>query len=180
MFEGLAGKKVRLRPFAPGDITEAYLGWLADPVVTRYSNQRLRTHTRATCEAYLASFAGTANLFVSIRRADDDRAIGTMTAYRNLDHGTCDVGIMVGSRDCWGGGYGQEAWNLLTGWLLDPAGGGVRKLTAGCLSANGAMVKLMERSGMTFEAVRREQELLEGKPCDIVHYARFADGRARG
>jgi len=180
MFAELVGEKVRLRPFGAEDITDAYVGWLNNPIVTRYSNQRFRNHTRTTCEAYLASFEGTPNLFLSIRACASGEAIGTMTAYRSPHHGTCDVGIMLGNRDYWGGGYGQEAWNLLTGWLLDPAGGGVRKLTAGCLAANRAMVIVLERSGMTLEAVRREQELLEGEPADVVHYARFADGNTRG
>lgn len=180
MFERLESEKVRLRPFGPEDITEVYIGWLNDAKVTRYSNQRFRTHTRASCAAYLAGFAGTPNLFLSIRDRASDAAIGTMTAYRNLHHGTCDVGIMIGARDHWGGGYGQEAWDLLTSWLLDPQGGAVRKLTAGTLAPNGAMVALMERSGMTLEAVRREQEIVEGEAVDMVHYARFADGKPRG
>ncbi|MEM7665453.1 MAG: GNAT family N-acetyltransferase [Pseudomonadota bacterium] len=172
-FTELSGEKVRLQPFRPGDINDAYVGWLNDPEVTRFSNQRFRTHTRKSCEAYLASFAGTDNLFVSIRDIERDAAIGTMTAYRNAHHGTCDVGIMIGNRDCWGGGYGQEAWHLLTGWLL--AEGGVRKLTAGCLASNRGMVKLMERSGMVPDGVRKAQELVDGEPVDIVHYARFSD-----
>ncbi|NQX95914.1 MAG: GNAT family N-acetyltransferase [Erythrobacter sp.] len=172
-FTRLSGKKVSLRPFGPSDITQSYVGWLSDPVVTRFSNQRFRTHTRESCEAYLASFAGSPNLFLSVRDAASDEAIGTMTAYANAAHGTCDVGIMIGARDHWGGGYGQEAWNLLITWLL--AEGGVRKLTAGCLAANGAMVRLMERSGMQPDGTRKAQELLEGEPCDIVHYAKFAD-----
>ena len=172
-FLELVGAKVRLKPFGSGDITEDYVGWLNDRTVTRYSNQRFRTHTRESCELYLASFAGTHNLFVSVRDRDSDKAIGTMTAYRNRAHGTCDVGIMIGARDYWGGGYGQEAWNLLTGWLIETVG--VRKLTAGCLAANGGMVKLMERSGMVPDGVRRGQELVDEEPVDIVHYARFAD-----
>ena len=172
-FTRLTGDKVTLRRFTTADITDAYLGWLGDEVVTRYSNQRFRTHTRESCEAYRDSFSGSPNLFLSMQCAADDRAIGTMTAYANPHHDTCDVGIMVGARDYWGGGYGQAAWNLLTGWLLTE--GGVRKLTAGCLAANGAMVTLMERSGMTREAVRKGQEILNGEPADIVHYARFAD-----
>ena len=172
-FLELAGEKVRLKPFGSGDITDAYIGWLNDPEVTRYSNQRFRHHTRESCKEYLASFAGTRNLFVSVRISPDNTAIGTMTAYRDLNHGTCDVGIMIGERDCWGGGYGQEAWNLLTAWLLEVAG--VRKLTAGCLAANGGMVKLMERSGMVPDGVRKAQELVDGEPVDIVHYAKFAD-----
>ncbi|MDJ0978401.1 MAG: GNAT family N-acetyltransferase [Erythrobacter sp.] len=173
-FTQLAGGKVTLRRFEREDITEAYIAWLNDPEVTRYSNQRFRTHTRASCEAYLASFAGSHNLFLSVRDAASGVAIGTMTAYANPHHGTCDVGIMIGAREVWGGGYGSEAWNLLTDWLVSD--GDVRKLTAGCLAVNAAMIRLMERSGMTCEAVRVGQELLDGAPCDIVHYARFADG----
>lgn len=171
-FARLVGSKVVLQPFGPKDVTEAYISWLNDPEVTRFSNQRFRTHTRASCEAYLASFAGTENLFVSIRDATTGGAIGTMTAYRNPHHGTCDVGIMIGERACWGGGYGQEAWDLFTDWLLTE--GGVRKLTAGCLASNGGMVRLMERSGMAREAVRAAQEIVDGKLEDIVLYARFA------
>ncbi|MEM8726880.1 MAG: GNAT family N-acetyltransferase [Pseudomonadota bacterium] len=172
-FLELVGEKVRLKPFGSGDITEAYIGWLNDPEVTRFSNQRFRTHTRESCEMYLASFAGTHNMFMSVRDMASGTAIGTMTAYRNRAHGTCDVGIMIGERDYWGGGYGQEAWNLLTTWLIDTAR--VRKVTAGCLAVNAGMVKLMERSGMTPDGVRKAQELVNEKPVDIVHYAKFAD-----
>lgn len=172
-FLELVGEKVRLKPFGSGDITEEYIGWLNDRWVTRYSSQRFRAHTRESCEIYLASFAGTHNMFVSVRDKSNGAAIGTMTAYRNRAHGTCDVGIMIGARECWGGGYGQEAWNLLTDWLIEKAR--IRKLTAGCLAANGGMVKLMERSGMVPDGVRKGQELVDGEPVDIVHYAKFAD-----
>lgn len=171
-FSSLEGAKVALRCFGDADITDAYVGWLNDPEVTRYSNQRFRHHTRESCKAYLSSFAGTDNLFLSVRDAATNRAIGTMTAYRSVHHGTCDVGIMIGESGCWGGGYGQEAWNLLTGWLLDE--GGVRKLTAGCLAPNRGMVRLMERSGMHLEATRSRHEIVDGTPEDIVLYARFA------
>ncbi|MCC6247256.1 MAG: hypothetical protein IT499_05810, partial [Rubrivivax sp.] len=36
----LRGRRVRLRPFTAADITDAYIGWLNDPEVVRYSNQR--------------------------------------------------------------------------------------------------------------------------------------------
>jgi len=176
-FSELTGEKVRLRRFGAADITDAYISWLCDPEVTRFSNQRFRTHSRASCEAFLASFDGSPNLFLSICTIRDDTAIGTMTAYANPHHGTCDVGIMIGNRDYWGGGYGQEAWTLLTDWLLsgESGGGNVRKLTAGCLAVNGAMVTLMQRSGMVPDGIRKAQELIEGAPVDIVHYAKFAD-----
>ncbi len=175
-FAELRGEKVILRPFAPEDITDSYVGWLNDPVVTRFSNQRFREHTVDTCRTYLAGFEGSPNLFVSVRLAANGEAIGTMSAYRNTQHNTCDVGIMIGNRDYWSGGYGQEAWNLLLDWLLAarPDGAGVRKVTAGTLACNGGMVKLMERSGMRREGVRVAQEIVEETPQDIVLYGRFA------
>ena len=63
----LDGGRVRLRPFTAADISAAYIGWLNDPEVVRYSNQRFLHHDRASCERYLAGFAGSSNLFVSLR-----------------------------------------------------------------------------------------------------------------
>ena len=185
----LRGRRVRLRPFTAADITDAYIGWLNDPEVVRYSNQRFVRHTRESCERYFGSFAGSANLFVSLRvmragaAADadqgegDELAVGTLTAYRSQPHGTADVGILLGERAVWGQGIGLEAWQLLTDWLVTTAG--VRKVTAGTLACNRAMLAVAERSGMVREAVRRAQELVDGVPTDIVYFARFAAGQPR-
>ncbi|WP_137153232.1 GNAT family protein [Devosia sp. FKR38] len=169
----LVGKLVTLRPFGAEDITDQYIGWLNDPRVVRFSNQRFRRHDAESCAAYLASFQHSANHFVSIRRRADDKAIGTMTAYVSLPHQTVDVGIMVGAPEVWGQGYGQDAWNTLLAWLADRAD--IRKITAGTLEGNIGMQRLMQRSGMTLEARRVAQEIVEGQPQDIVYYARFTD-----
>ena len=40
------------------------------------------------------------------------------------------------------------------------------------------MVKIMEQSGMQLEAVRHQQELIDGQPVDLLYYARFAENLA--
>jgi RimJ/RimL family protein N-acetyltransferase len=155
-----------------GDIDAAYVAWLNDPLITRFSNQRFRSHTAQSSTAYFRSFEGSDNLFLSVRRAGTDEAIGTMTAYIARPHATADIGILIGERAAWGRGIGQEAWELLSNWLL--AEGGIRKLTAGAVACNVGMVRVMERSGMHREAVRRAQEIVEGHAQDVVYYARFA------
>ena len=169
----IRGSKVLLRQFSLENITDTYIYWLNDPIVVRFSNQRFLTHDRASCLRYLDSFSGTDNLFLSVRRLDTGQAIGTMTAYVSSQHGTADVGILIGDTSVWRGGYGKDAWHTLTNWLLsqDP----VRKLTAGALACNVAMIKIMERSGMQLEAVRKSQEIVEGVPQDILHFSRFRD-----
>jgi [ribosomal protein S5]-alanine N-acetyltransferase len=168
----LTGEKVKLVPFTEADITEDYIGWLNEPEVTRFSNQRFVKHDRSSCRRYFDSFAGSPNLFLSIRRSEDDRPIGTMTAYIAPQHGTADVGILIGDRDAWGKGYGQDAWDTLVAFLLGQPG--IRKVTAGTLECNAPMVRLAERSGMELEGRRRAQELVEGKPVDLLYFARFS------
>lgn len=171
----LTAAKVRLRPFTAEDINGAYLGWLNDPETMRWSNQRFSRHDRDSCAAYLESFTGTSNLFLSVRGLGEDRAIGTVTAYRNRNHSTADMGILIGDRSVWGRGYGQDAWNALLEWLLAD---GVRKVTCGTLSLNKPMIRIAERSGMSPDGVRRAQELVDAQPVDILHFARFgADAR---
>lgn len=178
----LQGRRVRLRPFTAADITDTYVAWLNDPEVVRFSNQRFVQHTRESCARYFAAFADPAaspNLFISLRVAKPDASergeipVGTLTAYRSLPHGTADIGILLGERAAWGQGIGLEAWQLLTDWLLTTPG--LRKVTAGTLASNAAMLKVAERSGMFREGTRRAQELVDGVATDIVHFARFAD-----
>jgi ribosomal-protein-alanine N-acetyltransferase len=169
----LTTPRLQLRPFQPGDITEAYLNWLNDPTVTRFSNQRFRTHTVESSAAYLASFTGTHNSFLLITQRFDGRPIGTATVYRSPQHGTADIGLMVGDRQCWGRGYGRETWQVVLEALLREPG--IRKVTGGTARPNKAMVRIMEQTGMELEAVRARQELIEGQPVDLLYYARFAE-----
>lgn len=168
----LRGEKVLVRPFSERDINASYIGWLNDPDVVRFSNQRFLVHDQESCKRYLATFAGTANMFMGVHLLSEDRLIGTMTAYVEPHHGTVDVGIMIGDKSVWGRGYGQEAWDLVIRWLLQRED--IRKLTAGTLACNHSMVKLMERSGMSLECRRKEQEVVEGLRIDILYYAKSA------
>ncbi len=167
----LHGERVNLSCFAEQDITETYLGWLNDPSVVEFSNQRFRTHERVSASLYLSSFVNTDNLFLAIRRADSDQLIGTMTAYISEHHGTADIGIMIGDCAVWGQGFGYDAWTTLMNWLLVKEA--IRKVTAGTLGCNTGMLSIIKRSGMMLEGARRRQELVHGKEEDIFYFAKF-------
>lgn len=169
--DGLRGGRVPLRRFSDADITAEYLRWLRDPQVVRFSNQSLHRHDEISARAYLDSFSGTDNLFLSICRLDDERRIGTMTAYASCPHETADVGIRIGDADVRGMGFSQDAWSTLLDWLQSEMR--IRKVTAGTVSLNHLMIRLMDRSGMHDEASRRAQGIIEGQPSDRVYYARF-------
>ena len=169
----LVGKKVVLRPFDLCDLNDTYVGWLNDPEVVKFSNQRFTNHTLQSCRRYFEGFEGSFNLFLSVRLPgpQGERSVGTMTAYRNVRHGTADIGMLIGDRKVWGLGLGLDAFSTLADWLESTAG--MRKLTAGTLSCNIGMVRVAEKAGFELEAVRRQQEVVTGEAVDVLHFARF-------
>ena len=167
----LQGVKVVLRKFTESDINDNYISWLNNLDVMRFSNQRFLKHNLESSLQYLSSFDNTNNLFISIRRLSDDSPIVTMTAYISNNHRTADVGILIGDKAVWGLGYGQDAWNTLIKWLFDH--NNIRKITAGTLACNHGMIKLIESSGMCYEATRKEQEIVNKQAIDILYYAKF-------
>ena len=172
-FDILLGEKTILRPFTEDNITPAYISWLNDPRITRFSNQRFHQHDQASSHAYLTTFNSSHNLFISIYDRAGGRHIGTMTAYINQHHNTADIGLLIGDPASWGKGYGQDAWNTFGNWMLNVFK--IRKLTAGAAIGNKAMVRIMECFGMSYEATRFGQELIDGSPHDLVYYAKFAN-----
>ena len=167
----LPGQKVDLCTFTIDDINPAYVSWLNDPVTMRFSNQRFLVHDRQSCLRYLESFKTSPNLFFSIRDKQTKLSIGTMTAYLAPQHGTADMGILVGERSVWGQGFGLDAWSTLLHWLIDVQK--IRKVTAGTLACNDAMLRLMDKSGMCKEGEKKLHEIVNGQPHDVLYFARF-------
>lgn len=99
-----------------------------------------------------------------------------MTVYRAPQHGTADLGLMLGNREYWRQGLGLEAWSTVLNAVLNEKG--IRKVTGGTARPNTGMVRIMEQSEMKLEAVRKRQELIEGNEVDLLYYARFAEGLA--
>jgi RimJ/RimL family protein N-acetyltransferase len=167
----LIGNDIALSIFTESDIVESYIGWLNDPIVVRYSNQRFRNHTADSSLKYLQSMKQADAIFIGIKDCQTKALIGTMTAYFNNPHQTADMGIMLGNKDYWGKGIGQQAWDLLLNCLLTQAV--VRKVTGGTLSCNKGMVSIMKKTSMVPDGIRVSQELVEGQLQDIVHFAAF-------
>lgn len=167
----IEGRTVALRAFCLADLSSTYVGWLNDPVVTRFSNQRFTRHTVETCTDYWRTFEGTDHLFLAICPLSGGMPIGSITAYIDTRHQTADMGILVGDREFWGKGVGLDAWRTLGDWLFSNRG--LRKITGGTVSTNIAMSKLMTSYGMHLEATLTAQQIVEGQPADVLCYAKF-------
>lgn len=170
--EEIPTQRLRLVPFSSEHLTPRYISWLNDQEVMKFSEHRHETNTLATGRAYWQSFQGTNNFLWAIEARDSTLGhIGTMTAYLDIINEVADMGIMIGNRLAWGKGYGLESWQALGRWLLEEAG--VRKITAGTMADNKAMLAIMNKAGMVPDGVRKAQVLLDGQPVDIVYSALF-------
>jgi len=169
----IVGGAMRLRPFLKSDISNTYVSWLNDLEVVKYSNQRFLNHTIESCYDYLKSFVGTNNIYMAIEDKATKELYGSITAYIQINHGTADIGLMIGNQETWGKGFGLEAWTLMMDFLLTQRN--IRKVTGGTLKVNTGMIRIMQKSMMIHEATRKSQELFNNKPVDIFYFCKFSN-----
>ena len=167
----IKGKLIGLSLFVESDITENYITWLNDPEVVKFSDQRFKQHSFASCYEYYKTFQNSNNLFIRILDKNSETAIGTMTVYFDFNHQLADIGILIGNKDFWGKGMGQEAWNCIMNLLLQQEN--IRKVTGGTLSCNYGMINIMQNTGMQDDGIRRNHALVNGKWHDILYFSKF-------
>jgi RimJ/RimL family protein N-acetyltransferase len=167
-------ERLLLEPFSEKYLSERYVSWLNDHEIVRYSEQRHRTHTIESCREFMNSFENTPHHFWAVSVVDNNLGhIGNMNTYVDKVNGVADVGILIGDTGAWGQGYATEAWTAICSYQLEKVK--IRKVTAGTISPNEAMLKLMKRTGMKDDGCRVKQYIWEGNEVDIIHMALFRE-----
>jgi len=84
-----------------------------------------------------------------------------------------DVGILIGEKKAHKRKYGIEAWIGVCHFLFQKAG--MRKITAGTLSVNLPMLKLMRYVGMIEDGARKRHYIYNNQEVDIIYMAFFQE-----
>ena len=155
---------VRLEPYEARHTTARSVAWLNDPEVVRYSEQRHRVQDALGCAQERQTMAAPPNKLWAIL-APPHGHVGMIGATVDKWNRTADLAILL-EHQAWDHGIGTRAWTLAIDWLLGR--GGMRKVTAGTMAGNEAMLALMRKSGMIEEGRRRGQFLLDGRAVDGV------------
>jgi RimJ/RimL family protein N-acetyltransferase len=185
MIPALTTKRLLLRPYYAGMVTEDHVRWLNDPEVVRYSEQRHKRHTIESTHIYVNglwmqsnSFIWGINIQVGVLEEEPYYLpIGTITAHVDKPNGVANIGIMIGEKSEWGKGYGQESWLTICNWLFDNKD--VRKIEMGCHYENRAMRELALTCGMHLEGVRHDHFVVDGEPQHLLLYAKMKPARAQ-
>ncbi len=167
----LGAGSVSIVPFQPHHLTSRYVGWLNDAEVVRYSEQRHKTHTLESCAAYAASFKGGLNRLWAIETTVYGH-VGNISATIDIPNRVADLAIVVGEKRVQGQGVGTAAWNSAMRQLYEEFG--MRKITAGTMSENRAMMAIFDKSGMEIEGRRKAQFILDGRPVDLILAAKMS------
>ena len=153
-------------------LTERYVGWLNDPEVVRYSEQRHRVHSLESCSSYLEGMRSEGSLFLAIETVHGEPLhIGNISVSIDAPNKSADLSIMIGDKGVWGRGYASMAWTSVMEYLLYEAG--LRRVTAGTMEVNEPMVRLIKRSGMLIDCVRPRHFLWENLEVALVGASRF-------
>lgn len=166
----LSTSRLSLRPLIKS--TPRQIGWLIDDEVVKFSEQRHKSHNLKTQLRYVDGFTGSKSHIWGIYLAATGEHIGNLSAVHDDDNDVSDVGILLGEKKCWGLGMGGEAWRGACQFLLDPLRGNVRKIEAGCMRENVAMMKIIASAGFELEGERKNHFLLNGRPVGLVMFGK--------
>lgn len=174
LFPVLTMDGIRVLPFERRHLTQRYVSWLNDQVVVQFSEQRHHHHTLITCTDYFESMQKTENYFLAIEAYGNNLGhIGNIGVVVDRHNRVADMSIIIGEKQAWGTGSASIAWiAVLTEMLKNQ---NMRKITAGTMAVNEPMLRLMRRSDMHTEAVRRGHFLLNDNEIDLVQAAKFKE-----
>ena len=155
-----------LDKFTEKYVTQKYVGWLNDPVLMKYSEQRHYSHDINSCIRYVNSFKETNNLLYAVVDSNTHQHVGNINAYIDSFNQTADVGVLIGVG---GHGYGLSAWNQMLDRLFS-ANLSIRKVTAGTMSENKGMLRIFEKSGMSYEYTKIRHFCFKQRLVDMKVY----------
>ncbi|REE84406.1 ribosomal-protein-alanine N-acetyltransferase [Paenibacillus taihuensis] len=88
--------------------------------------------------------------------------------YINENHGRAEIGYVL-SRKYWNQGYMSEVVNQILGFGFGELD--LNRIEARCFAENTASERVMQKTGMQYEGLLREQMIVKGRKVDIKMYS---------
>jgi [ribosomal protein S5]-alanine N-acetyltransferase len=174
----LSGEKTRLEPFGQKHLQDpVYLNWLHDRDVIRtlYLRDYLAKPVsfEEVAKYVQRLMVSETDMFLALHDRRDGRFVGTLKAgHIDWDASIVDIGIMIGDKNAWGRGLATDSLLILCRFLFEDMG--FRRLTAGAMGINMAMVRVFKNLGFQQEGTFRQQDRVDGEYCDHIYLGCFA------
>src|SRR5438270_11200267 len=164
----MEGKLVRLRAYEKSDLDNVML-WVNDEEVTRFLGPHLAHPVSRTAEERFLEAAA------SVSPNDKVFAIETLAGeyiggidIRGIDwiERRGEVGIVIGVKQFWGKGYGEDSMRVLMRLAFEKLG--LNRLSLRVLDFNQRAIACYEKCGFKREGVLREDHFAEGRFHDVI------------
>ena len=165
-YSQIESKRLLLRPFTLDDVDDVYL-YASDDEVTRYmiwdSHQDIDETKRVVEKFYMPRLG-----VFAIELKEERKCIGCIDLRLEPKHDKAEVGYVL-NRNYWNKGYMTEALKRLIDHALSKLG--LNRIEAVHDIRNIASGKVMEKSGMRYEGIGRQEVKVKGNYIDRARYA---------
>lgn len=151
----------------------AYYRWLKDIDVVRYigRDELLAGIPLSEAEDYVQQlWRNEFCTFLAVYHTETSKFIGTakinFITERGRKSGLADIGIMLGDRNFWSKGLATDILRSMSKYAFEELH--ARKLTAGAMSPNAAVINAFLRIGYVEEGRLRQQLPIEGGYCEHI------------
>jgi [ribosomal protein S5]-alanine N-acetyltransferase len=166
----LKGERIHLRALEESDLTNYYLQWLNDEEVCRYNSHAVFPNTEGKMRSYFTSLQDQdRSIVLAIIHTDSKKHIGNVS-FQNINwiSRNAEFAILLGDKEFWGYGYGEEAAKLIVGYGFERLN--LHRIYCGTLQGNEGMKKLTKKLCMKEEGLRRQAIFKNGEYVDIIEY----------
>ena len=159
------GSLIRLRAREPEDVDRAML-WLNDPEVRQFLGRQYPFSRKEATERLLFAPSFDAALFAIVRK-EDGLLIGDCGLFgASRENRGATLGIQIGDKTCWEGGYGTDTMRTLCRFGFDVMN--LHRIQLHVLSWNERAIHVYEKVGFHREALYRDVMFRFGKYHDMV------------
>ncbi len=149
-----------IRTLKPSDINDAYLQWMNDMEVVRYTEQRFVKHQHSDVEKFVRDKLG----------SDMDFLFGIFFKNRHIgniklgpikwESLSAEVSYLIGNKELWGKGIATKVVKSVVAFGFSELG--LKKISAGYYEINIGSAKVLEKCGFSVEGMGSRVIEVEG------------------
>ena len=165
-------KRLVLNPFTKKQITDEYLNWFNNPIVTRFNSHGLGSYIKQDAEKYLENSKD--DIIFAVYEKDKYIHIGNISLQRiNYINRSAEFACVFGKTEYWGKGYATESLKVLFEHGFNKLN--LHRIWSGTAAPNIGMQKVFEKLGMMEEGKFFDGAWLNGQYHDIICYGLLAE-----
>ena len=166
-------KKIYIQSITADDVNDTYVEWLNDPQVNQYLETRLKPQNLVSITSFVKSSINNPKEHLFTINTSSDRHIGNIKVGAiDQYHGTGEVSLFIGDKNCWGKGYATLAITLISYFAFSILK--LRKLSAGAYLSNKASTKAFIKTGYQIEGIKKAQFKFNNKFTDAIYVCLFS------